>query len=110
VFCRDTLCRDIVSVFADKISDYKMLCIDGGDVLFKFTENQSIEVLVIGPVEHVHEKDRYLHLQNVNAYHSRFKSWLRIFKGIATKYLGNCVSWRRMYEHISVAARLTGIG
>jgi len=33
----------------------------------------------------VHEK--VLHIQNVNAYGSRFKQWLGRFNGVATKYL-----------------------
>jgi hypothetical protein len=35
-----------------------------------------------------------LHLQNVNAYHSRFKQWLRRFHGVASHYLPNYLGWR----------------
>ena len=35
-----------------------------------------------------------LHVQNVNAYHSRFKEWLRRFHGVATHYLPNYLGWR----------------
>jgi transposase-like protein len=35
-----------------------------------------------------------LHVQNVNAYHSRFKGWLRRFHGVATRYLPNYLGWR----------------
>lgn len=38
------------------------------------------------------------HIQNVNAYHSRFKNWLRHFHGVATKYLPNYLGWRRSIE------------
>ena len=38
------------------------------------------------------------HLQNVNAYHSRFKGWLHRFHGVATKYLQNYLGWRRSLE------------
>jgi len=45
------------------------------------------------------------HLQNVNAYHSRFKQWLIRFHGIATKYLSNYLGWRRSIEqHPNIAA------
>jgi hypothetical protein len=30
-----------------------------------------------------------IHVQNVNAYHSRFKQWLRRFHGVASNYLPN---------------------
>ncbi|MRV71984.1 IS1595 family transposase [Duganella sp. FT92W] len=35
-----------------------------------------------------------LHLQNVNAYHSRFRAWLHRFHGVATRYLPNYLGWR----------------
>ena len=35
-----------------------------------------------------------LHVQNVNAYHSRFKEWLRRFHGVASHYLPNYLGWR----------------
>lgn len=38
------------------------------------------------------------HLQNVNAYHSRFKGWLHQFHGVATKYLQHYLGWRRSLE------------
>lgn len=38
--------------------------------------------------------DGAIHLQNVNAYHGRFKDWLHHFRGVATKYLENYLGWR----------------
>ncbi|MES2760165.1 MAG: IS1595 family transposase [Pseudomonadota bacterium] len=38
--------------------------------------------------------DGPLHVQNVNAYHSRFKQWLRHFNGVASRYLPNYLGWR----------------
>jgi hypothetical protein len=35
-----------------------------------------------------------LHVQNVNAYHSRLKQWLRRFHGVARRYLPNYLGWR----------------
>jgi transposase-like protein/IS1 family transposase len=34
------------------------------------------------------------HVQNVNAYHSRLRSWLSIFHGVASRYLPNYLGWR----------------
>jgi len=36
----------------------------------------------------VHKHGIY-HLNNVNAYHSRLKRWLRPFNGVSTKHLPN---------------------
>lgn len=38
------------------------------------------------------------HVQNVNAYDSRLKTWMRRFHGVATRYLGNYLGWRRLIE------------
>ncbi|TFW26275.1 IS1595 family transposase [Massilia arenosa] len=35
-----------------------------------------------------------VHIQNVNAYHSRFRGWLSNFHGVATHYLSNYLGWR----------------
>lgn len=35
-----------------------------------------------------------IHVQNVNAYHSRFRAWLHHFHGVATHYLPNYLGWR----------------
>jgi hypothetical protein len=35
-----------------------------------------------------------VHVQNVNAYHSRFREWLSRFHGVATRYLPNYLGWR----------------
>ena len=35
-----------------------------------------------------------VHVQNVNAYHSRLRGWLSAFRGVATRYLPNYLGWR----------------
>lgn len=35
-----------------------------------------------------------VHVQNVNAYHSRMRTWLRHFCGVASRYLPNYCGWR----------------
>ena len=47
-----------------------------------------------------------IHLQNVNAWHSRFKSWLVRFRGVASRYLINYSGWQRVLD----ARRLTTPG
>ncbi|WP_189441918.1 IS1595 family transposase, partial [Pseudoduganella dura] len=43
-----------------------------------------------------------MHLNNVNGWHSRFKTWLRRFNGVASCYLANYTGWQRVLD----AARL----
>jgi hypothetical protein len=44
-----------------------------------------------------------IHIQNVNSWHSRFKSWLVRFRGVASRYLINYSGWQRVLS----AHRLT---
>jgi transposase-like protein len=44
-----------------------------------------------------------IHIQNVNAWHSRFKSWLVRFRGVASRYLVHYSGWQRLLD----ARRLT---
>lgn len=38
------------------------------------------------------------HVQNVNAYDSRLKDWMRRFKGVATRYLDTYLGWYRAID------------
>ena len=39
-----------------------------------------------------------IHVQNVNAYHSRFRAWLARFHGVASRYLPNYLGWNRALD------------
>ena len=39
-----------------------------------------------------------IHIQNVNGWHSRFKTWLVRFKGVASRYLINYSGWQRLLD------------
>lgn len=45
-----------------------------------------------------------LHVQNVNAYHSRFREWLDRFHGVATHYLPNYLGWRWVLDAKRIAS------
>ena len=49
-----------------------------------------------------------IHVQNVNAYHQRFKAWLMGFRGVASRHLPNYLGWRWALdgERVSSAAQL----
>jgi len=62
-----------------------------------------------------------LHLQGVNGWHTRFKTWLRRFNGVASRYLANYTGWRRVLDtaalttpvqwlHVAVAPGKFGSG
>ena len=39
-----------------------------------------------------------IHIQNVNGWHSRFKTWLVRFRGVASHYLSNYSGWQRLLD------------
>lgn len=56
----------------------------------------------------VHAKQRVrgaIHVQNVNAYHSRCRQWLRRFHGVATHYLANYLGWQWALDAHRINAR-----
>ena len=77
------------------LADDNILCIDGGSALRGFVNDLNIPYRVISPKRKVHEMNPIFHIQNVNGYHSRLKSWMTRFNGVATKYLVNYLGWRR---------------
>ena len=80
------------------VLDADVLLVSDGNTAYKTfcqAENLSHEVINLSKGERV--KGAF-HLQNVNAYHSRFKGWLQRFHGVATKYLPNYLGWRRSLE------------
>ena len=52
-----------------------------------------------------------IHVQNVNAYHQRFKTWLQGFRGVASRYLPNYLGWRWALdgERVTSPEQLLGI-
>ncbi len=52
-----------------------------------------------------------IHVQNVNAYHQRFRQWLSRFRGVASRYLPNYLGWYRALDsaRITSAAQLLRI-
>jgi transposase-like protein len=52
-----------------------------------------------------------IHVQNVNAYHSRLRAWLAPFRGVASRYLPNYLGWRRALDGgtVTSADQLLGL-
>ena len=69
---------------------------DGDPALIVFARKEAIEyeLIIASHGEPGHEK--VLHIQTVNSYVSRLKTWMARFNGVATKYLPNYPGWRLM--------------
>ena len=80
-----------------------ILCTDSAGVYAAYARTCGITHHPIN-IQQGRRVDGAFHIQNVNAYDSRLKSWMRRFHGVATKYLANYLGWRRMLEryHASI--------
>jgi transposase-like protein len=74
-----------------------VLCTDGSGLLAAAAVELGIEHHAINAVRGERVRGPW-HIQNVNAYHSRFKGWLQRFKGVATSYLPNYLGWFRALD------------
>jgi len=91
----------IGQVLKPLIDKEAVLCTDGAAVYSAFAKKTGIAHEVIhtkGP-----RARGVFHVQNVNAYGSRLKTWMRRFHGVATKYLVNYLGWRMLLERYKSA-------
>ena len=71
---------------------------DGGRAIAAFARRAGIPFHAVPSPGKPTAKAPHLHINNVNAYHSRLKQWLKRFNGVATKNLPNYLGWRRALE------------
>ena len=81
-----------------KVEKDSVLCTDGYRPYIKFSENHDLIHKRLNISAGVKVIDKVFHIQNVNAYHSRLKSWIKRFHGVATKYLENYLGWFRYLD------------
>lgn len=80
-----------------------ILCTDGGKALGAAAREMGITHRPVNLAAGQRVVAGVYHVQNVNAYDSRLKGWMKDFHGVATKYLANYLGWRRMLERAGSA-------
>ncbi len=75
-----------------------VLCADGGAAYRLFAETEGITLKAVNLSKGIRVVEEVFHIQNVNAYHSRLKVWIKRFHGVATRYLPNYLGWWRLLE------------
>jgi transposase-like protein len=94
----------VTSALEGVVTADNQLCCDGGKAIVGFARKGQIPCCILpspgGPMRDAPN----LHINNVNGYHGRLKEWLRPFHGVATKYLGNYLGWRRTLEALGADA------
>ena len=84
-------------VLAPVVAHDALLVTDGRAAYGQFADEAGLLHIALNASKGERTYGSY-HIQNVNAYISRLKDWLRRFKGVATRYLPSYLGWRRMIE------------
>lgn len=86
------------AVLKPVLAEDALLCTDGATVYRALAKTEGIEHHALIANQGIRIKEKVYHIQNVNAYDSRLKGWMKRFNGVATKYLPNYLGWRRLLE------------
>jgi transposase-like protein len=81
-----------------RIEEDSVLCSDGFRAYIRVAEANKMEHKQLNVSAGIRVIDKVFHIQNVNAYHQRLKSWMRRFHGVATKYLEHYLGWFRFLD------------
>jgi len=81
-----------------KIEQDSVLCSDGYKSYIRIAQENNLIHKQLNISAGIKVIDKVFHIQNVNAYHSRLKNWVRQFHGVATKYLDHYLGWFRLMD------------
>ena len=88
---------EIHRVLKPAIAKDTVLVSDGADAYASFAAEAGIAHVGLATSRGERRRGDF-HIQNVNAYRSRLKTWMRRFNGVATKYLASYPGWQRLFE------------
>ena len=88
----------ITAALGGSVTSANEFCCDGGTAIVAFARRAGIPTHILPMPGKPNPQAPDFHINNVNAYHSRLKEWLRPFHGVATKNLPNYLGWRRILE------------
>jgi transposase-like protein len=95
----------ITAALGGIVTSANEFCCDGGTAIVAFARRAGIPTHILPMPGKPNPKAPDFHINNVNAYHSRLKEWLRPFHGVATKNLPNYLGWRRTLEALGQKIR-----
>lgn len=83
-----------------------ILCTDEEPTFRKYCREKKIQHEKVNPGKKRYVTKEIYHIQNVNAFHERFKTFLYRFRGVATKYLNHYVAYHRFMDDTTALAAL----
>jgi transposase-like protein len=85
-------------VLTSRLQSGVILCTDEEPTFRKYCKDQKLPHEKVNPGKKRYVTKEIYHIQNVNAYHERLKSFLTPFRGVSTKYLNHYVTWHRFMD------------
>jgi len=96
VLARDDA-RPIAHALAQCVAADAILCTDASRALAAAARTEGIAHEAVNIARGERRRGPW-HIQNVNAYHSRWKTWMVRFHGVATSYLEHYLGWFRALD------------
>lgn len=94
---------NLVAALKPLLPSDTILCTDGSSVLAAAAKEIGVTHRPVNVSAGCRVIAGVYHIQNVNAYDSRLKNWIRRFHGVATKYLDSYLGWFRTLDRSAKA-------
>ena len=91
---KDTLAQ----ILLPNVDKDSLLCSDSKPSYKAFAKKYDRILKTINSKAKEYVKEHIYHIQNVNAYDSRLKVWMKHFNGVSTKYLETYLGWMRLLD------------
>lgn len=87
--------KKIVNFFDGRIGSDVIMCTDSHKSYISIVKDLPVSIKQIPRGKRV---NGVYHIQHINSLHSAFKTWIRGFNGVATKYINNYLSWFKFLQ------------
>ena len=109
---KNSITRDMYAAMADALDAAigaalpadGILCSDAEAAMANVAARHGVRHEPVNLTKGERVRDKTWHIQNANAHHSRLKTWVRSFNGVATRYLPNYLAWHHALERNSTPA------
>lgn len=95
---------ETLTALASVLAADAVLCTDGSGALAAAAQHLGIEHHALNLSSRLRVQGPW-HIQNVNAYHSRLKQWIRRFRGIASSHLPSYLAWFKALDRSAQTPR-----
>lgn len=95
-----TSTQQIEPVLIPLLNKDVILCTDGMPAYKQIAQQANIVHRPVNIAAGQRVVNNIYHIQNVNAYDSQLKQWMKKFHGVATRYLESYLGWHRMIDRL----------